>query len=265
MTEISKALNTNGNQGIQFLPDYNPIFHLFFADDLILVSDSITGLQTQLNTLNTQSVRLGLEINFNKTKVMVFRLDGFLGKREKWYLGNTSLNVVNSYKYLGLDFSTKLSFSHSTSSFIAKAKQACHQISSSLYRLNCYNLDIFLNLFDSKVLPVLSYGSELWGIYENSDIERVHTNCLKHFLNISTHCSNAKLYAETNRYPLQITFKIKCIKYWLRLINLPNTRICKQAYDSLLLLSENGSENWVSRVKIYSVLMALGLFGYVRK
>ena len=66
-------------------------------------------------------------------------MEGVLGKNEKWYLCNTSLNVVNSYKYLGLDFSTKLSSSHSTSSFIAKAKHACHQISSSLYRLYCYN------------------------------------------------------------------------------------------------------------------------------
>ena len=36
MTEISKAIITNGRQGTRFLQDYNPIYHVIFADDLFL-------------------------------------------------------------------------------------------------------------------------------------------------------------------------------------------------------------------------------------
>ena len=36
---------------------------------------------------------------------------GFLGAREKWVLNGNKQEVVNSYKYLGLKFSTRLSFS----------------------------------------------------------------------------------------------------------------------------------------------------------
>ena len=32
----------------------------------------------------------------------------------------------------------------------------------------------FCKLFDSKVFPILSYGCELWGIFDIADIERVH-------------------------------------------------------------------------------------------
>ena len=132
---------------------------------------------------------------------------------------------------------------------MAKAKQSCYEITKSLNNLNCYNLNVFMKLFDSKVQPALSYACELWGMNEIPEIERVHTSCLKRFLNVSTHCSNVTLYAETGRYPLSISFKIRCVKYWFRLLKLQNTRICKQAYEMLLSLSENGSTNWVSDLK----------------
>ena len=72
MTEISKALNEDGKHGIQFLSNYPLIFHLLFADDLSLVSDTVSGLQNQLNILKAQSDRLGLELNLTKTQYFPF-------------------------------------------------------------------------------------------------------------------------------------------------------------------------------------------------
>ena len=260
MTEISYALNNECDNGIQFLPNCKIIFHLLFADDIILVSDSVEGLQHQINILQVQTQRLGLQINKKKTQIVVFRKGGRLARKEQWFYGNTELKVVNTYKYLGLDFTTKLSFNNATRTFITKAKQSCYEINKSLNNLNCYSLDIFSKLFDSKVQPVLAYASELWGMSDVSKIERVHTTCFKHFLNVSVHCSNATLYAETGRSPLYITLKIRSLKYWFKLLKLDNSRICKQAYESLLLLSEEGKENWVTQIK---QLLEVNGFGIV--
>ena len=57
------------------------------------------------------------------------------------------------------------------------------------------------------------------------------------------------MYAETGRSPLYISFKISSLKYWFKLLKLDNSRICKQAYESLLLLCEEGKENWVTQIK----------------
>ena len=175
MTEISKALNTEGMDGIQLLPNARTIFHLLFADDLVLLSDTVDGLQNQLNILRTRSQRLGLEINNQKTQVVVFRKGGHIAKREKWYYGDTELLIVNAYKYLGLDFTTRLSFNNATRPFVAKAKQSNYAVYKSLNNLNCYSFDVYMKLFDSKVLSVLSYASELWGMSDLPEIERVHT------------------------------------------------------------------------------------------
>ena len=45
ISEVSRAINSSCKDGIQFLSNFNIIHHLFFADDVILVSDTIEGLQ----------------------------------------------------------------------------------------------------------------------------------------------------------------------------------------------------------------------------
>ena len=60
---------------------------------------------------------MGMELNEGKTKVMVFRKGGHLGKHEKWYYAGKSVNVINSYTYLDFTFTTKLSYREGTSVF----------------------------------------------------------------------------------------------------------------------------------------------------
>ena len=79
-------------------------------DDLTLLASTVTGLQNQLNALSVAAKRLGLTVNLDKSKVMVFRKGGYLAAKERWFWGDQKLEVVNTYKYLGLIFSTGHSF-----------------------------------------------------------------------------------------------------------------------------------------------------------
>ena len=55
------------------MPGLKTIHHLLFADDAILVSDTIRGLQNKLNLIEMQSEWLGLEVNLDKTQIVVVR------------------------------------------------------------------------------------------------------------------------------------------------------------------------------------------------
>ena len=83
---------------------------LLFADDMILLSETVIGLQTQLNSLFSAASRLQLKVNMNKSNVVVFRKGGYLGARERWVNGDCMMKVVNSYKYLGIFFLQGLVF-----------------------------------------------------------------------------------------------------------------------------------------------------------
>ena len=69
------------------------------------------SLQTQLNILFNTAKRLDLIVNLDKSNIVVFRNGGHLALNEKWYFGNEKLEVVNMYKYLGVYFTTRLTFS----------------------------------------------------------------------------------------------------------------------------------------------------------
>ena len=63
-------------------------FILLFADDLTLLASTVTGLQNQLNALSVAAKRLGLTVNLDKSKVMVFRKGGYLAAKERWFWGD---------------------------------------------------------------------------------------------------------------------------------------------------------------------------------
>ena len=121
--------------GIQLAPDIIQILILLFADDVVLTSFSAVGLQKQIDLLKGFADRFHMTVNLNKTKVIVFRKGGFLGAREYWHYGDQRIEVVNSYKYLGLYFTTKLSLSSTVSDLSAKAKIRTGQLLKCLWKL----------------------------------------------------------------------------------------------------------------------------------
>ena len=85
------------------LENYQNLGGLFWADDVVLLSQSETGLQNMLTKLDTYSLNNFLEINLEKTKGMTFNKSGRFYKRA-YKLGSGFIYTTNSYKYLGLIF-----------------------------------------------------------------------------------------------------------------------------------------------------------------
>ena len=95
-----------------------------FADDLLLISETLIVLQNQLNSLWNSAKKHDLKVNLNKCSVIVFRKGGFLDRKEKWFYGDSELQVVNKYKYLGMFFSIKLNFNAAGRDLFCKAQNA---------------------------------------------------------------------------------------------------------------------------------------------
>ena len=249
INELAVEISSRGKHGIQLLPGAIELFLLLFADDIILLSESVIGLQNQLNMLKIEADRLKLTVNLGKTNIVVFRNGGHLSAHEKWCYGRLEVKVINSYKYLGMIFSTKLSLNYAWDEYYRKGKKGVIQLLKSLRKLNCFDHNIFWKMFDTQIEPLITYGSEIWGLNVNNQIEKVHTYAIKRFLRVPIHSSNTVLYGETGRYPLYIRTFVRCIKYWVKLLKLPSSRICRQAYDMMLLQMEQGKDNWAFKVK----------------
>jgi len=68
------------------VPGVMELFILLFADDVALLSTTPTGLQNLLDCLKTCCQEMKMEVNKDKTKIMVFRKGFVLAKHEKMVL-----------------------------------------------------------------------------------------------------------------------------------------------------------------------------------
>ena len=57
--------------------------------------------------------------------------------RERWVHDDCMMKVVNSYKYLGIYFSTRFSFYHACQDLVSRAKKALLCLMSKLCRTDC--------------------------------------------------------------------------------------------------------------------------------
>lgn len=81
------------NKGIWILN--KRLTHLRFADDIALFSESATELKIMLQSLNTQSQKVGLEMNASKTKIMTN------SSKKPIKIEGKSIEYVDDYVYLG--------------------------------------------------------------------------------------------------------------------------------------------------------------------
>ena len=82
MDDLEKFLKGNNDSGI-LIGDL-VLTILMFADDMAVFGNSVEDLQNKLNLLHDYCINWGLEVNSNKTKIMVFRKRGGLKSNEKW-------------------------------------------------------------------------------------------------------------------------------------------------------------------------------------
>ena len=99
------------------------------------------------------------------------------------------------------------------------------------------------------VVPILSYGAEIWGYERRNSIEQVHSKYCKDYLGINVSINDSMALGECGRYPIGVPYQIKFVKYWVRFIQMDSGRYPKQCYILLKAHDEIGRVNWVLKIR----------------
>ena len=251
INDLTLEVINAGRHGASFPNDLLELFILLLADDVILMSETPIGLQTQLNSLGRASGSLQLKVNMTKSNIVVFRKGGYLAARERWLLNGVNMPVVNAYKYLGIYFSTRLSFAFACKDLASRAKRALMCVMQRLYLLNNDSFALFVKIFDTQIQPIVQYGAEIWGLDDAAiHCDRLHLFALKKFLGVTMKTPNDLVYAETNRFPLHVVSAVRCVRYWLKLTRMDKHRLPYKSYKMLCEYDARGKRNWVTRVRL---------------
>ena len=135
------------------------ITHLRFADDIVVMANSMEDLSTMLEGLNRVSQQVGLKMNMDKTKIM----SNAHVVPTPISVENSVLEVVDSYVYLGQVVQL------GRSDFQKEANRRIQLGWAAFGKLrNVFSSDIpqclKSKVFDQCVLPVMTYGTETWSL-----------------------------------------------------------------------------------------------------
>ena len=120
-------------------------------------------------------------------------------------------------------------------------------------------MKVCLELFDRLILPILTYGSEIWSFENDQLLEKLHLKFRKYIAGLKTSTPKVMVYGELGRFPLSIHLKLKALTFWHKLVHSKTTKLSHRVYDCLLhLYSEKRySSSWL--LYIEDILNSCGL------
>ena len=218
---------------------------------------------------------LGLEINQRKSKVMVFNTRGL--KLDKYpehmfYIGDYSVEVVDTYQYLGINLKPSGSMQFAVSELCDKASRAWFAISNVIYKHKRLPVARALQLFDSLIRPIALFSCEFWlpmilpkkcfntknlllKFWENLPSEILNQKICRMVLSVHKRCSRLAALGELGRYPLFISSIKHCLKYDWHLSNIDQSCVVSMAVREMA--SKPHLDTWYSRVQTMKSLLGI--------
>ena len=206
---------------------------LLWCDDLVVFSKSAKGLQNSINKISSHFKELGLSVNKNKTKVLIFNSRGLsLNNTPEhiFYLDGCIVQVVNEYQYLGLKLKSSGTFSFAADELHTKASRAYFSISNLLYQHKKWPVKRAINMFDTIVSTVSLYASEIWAplVLPQRSFKNIETvmeawdkfqpkllnrKLCRLILSVHRKTSRLAVIGELGRQPLSMRAIANCLKY----------------------------------------------------
>ena len=201
VNDLENSLNF---QGAGITISHVKMLLLLYADDVVIFAETAEYLQMEIDKLHTYCNKWRLKVNASKSQVLVFK-KGRVNSNESWYYGETQLTVATKISYLGLVFTTNGQNYQTQLALSEQANKAVFQLHKNISSFSSMPVSNILDLFDKLIVPILNYGSEVWGFHQAQDIERVHLSFCKRVLGVKKSTQNDFIYGLLGRMPMYLS------------------------------------------------------------
>ena len=172
---------------------------------------------------------------------------------------HSNLDIVDSYKYVGVIFHEHLDYSIHCDAISKGAGRAIGGIISKLHKTRDIGFKSYEKLYFSCVTPILEYGASIWGFQSFKSLDNIQNRSIRFFLGVHRFVTIAALQGDTGWLPCVYRQWISIIRYWNRLILLDENRLTKTVFNSDYETCQN-KNNWCSDIK--NMLGTIGLSDY---
>ena len=244
LSDLPKLLSHDKNDPIT-ITDNKILGCMLWADDLILLSKTETGLKNMLKCLELYTNENGLKLNIEKTKCMIFNKTGRLIRKHFTFKGE-KLENTRGYKYLGFLLTPSGEITSGLKDLKDRAMRAYQKLKNMLNLHFRNNPIISITLFDSLIKPILLYGSDFWGCLKmpkNNPIEIVQNTFLKDLLGVQKQTTNIGVLLELGKLPILLHARKASIKNWERIVSGKTNEIVFNSFISANIFTLTWTES----------------------
>ena len=183
------------NSGIKIGDNSYNVF--CYADDVLLTSLTVTGLQSLIDRADAYITGHGLRFNPLKTNCVTYG-QTFFEKTPTWFLGSDALCSTDRISYLGAVLSNA-SADH-VNERIKATRKAFYLLQSS--GLCCHGVcpNVIAHIWSVALRPILIYGCSALQLNNNhlDRLEKAQASLLKTALGLPKFCRNTQLLSAMN-------------------------------------------------------------------
>ena len=189
-TTQAMTLGVNYDDSGQLITD------LDYADDIVIFADLLDTLKDALFIFNEQSQKLGLHVNWSKTKLQSFSPPSTL-------IGTQPVTTTDNFTYLGSTIA-------SNNSSLNDVNRRMSNL-SSLWTSSRLSLALKMRLYNSLIISIITYSSALWTLTkaQKKRLDAFNTKALRRILGVRwyDYVTNASILIRTGQPPLTTTIR----------------------------------------------------------
>ena len=177
----------------------NVSFNVFcYADDLMLASLSVTGLQNMIEVSSRYIRNHGLRFNPQKTNCVIFG-NRTLSPHPDWSLDSVRLAECDSVSYLGVILSSSNPNEHITNRINA-CRKAFYGLQGAGFSNSNIDSNVLSYVWNAAIRPVLTYGINCVHVSKSSlnEAEKIQAKLLKAGFGIHKFCRNTPFLKALN-------------------------------------------------------------------
>ena len=182
--------------------------------------------QIELNNIVKFMKENGFRLSCEKTHLMFFNNGKNPSSLPKLHIEGTNLDYKQNTKFLGVFFTTNLSWKHHINYLLTKARARLNFLKIIFYKPWCQHLKTLVNLTLSLIRSKLTYGQEVYHSAPKTllkKLESLDSRALKTAIGLPIHTNTSKCYKELNILSLSEQRELFTTNYVVRSLSVENS------------------------------------------
>ena len=134
------------------------------------------------------------------------------------------LENVESYKYLGIEFTRKREYKEYKKKIQGKARRKAYLVRAVCRNVRNISMEVLNTLWTALVRPILEYGAEVWGFKKWEGAEKIQKRMGRFILGHRWNSSIDAMKGELEWWSLQERRDLLRMKYWGKIMLMKKER-----------------------------------------